>query len=154
MPRQINQLGIDLIKKFEGFRPKPYVDLAGHVTIGYGTTFYADGSSVKMSDDIIDEPTASELMQKKLDTEFCPGVEKLIKVTISDNKFAACVSLAYNIGLENFKYSTVLKCLNAKNWDDASVSFLLWNKGTVNGEKVVVPGLQARRQAESKLFTS
>lgn len=128
--------------------------MVGKATIGYGTTFYQDGSSVTMQDAPIDEPTAAQLLQIKLNTEFCPGVEKLIKVTINDNQFASLVCLAYNIGLGNFTQSTVLRCTNAKNFNDAAMAFLLWDKGTVNGEKVVIPGLQRRRQAESDLFKS
>ena len=45
-----NQLGIDLIKKFEGFKAKPYKCPAGVNTIGYGSTFYPDGSKVKLTD--------------------------------------------------------------------------------------------------------
>lgn len=154
MSRQINDLGLQLIKEFESFKANPYVDMVGRVTIGYGTTHYSDGTEVTMQDSPIDEPTASGLLQDLLNTEFCPGVAKLITVNISDNQFAALVSLAYNIGLGNFKQSTVLRCTNMKNWDDAARSFLLWDKGTVNGEKVSIPGLARRRQAESALFKS
>jgi len=150
--RQINDAGLQLIKSFEGFKPDVYVDIAGHYTIGYGTCFYADGTPVNKGDPSIDEPTAAQLLQSKLNSEFCPGVEKLITVNINDNQFAALVALAYNIGLGNFQQSTVLRCTNMKNWDDAARAFLLWDKGTVNGERVVVPGLLRRRQAESELF--
>ena len=145
---EINDLGLQLIKTFEGFRSAPYTDMVGHVTIGYGTTFYADGSPVTMDDSPIDEPTASALMQTKLNTEFCPGVTKLITVTVTDNQFSAMICLAYNIGLGNFTQSTVLRCNNARNWQDAAQSFLLWNKA--GGE--VMPGLTRRRQAESTLY--
>jgi lysozyme len=154
MARQINDAGLQLIKEFEGFKANPYVDMVGKVTIGYGTTHYTDGTEVTMQDDPIDEPTASQLLNDLLNTEFCPGIEKAIKVTITDNQFAALVALAYNIGLGNFQQSTVLRCTNMKNSDDAARAFLLWDKGTVNGEKVVIPGLTRRRQAESDLFRS
>lgn len=148
MSRQINDLGLQLIKEFEGFKSKPYLDAVGKPTIGYGSTFYADGTPVATQDDAIDEATASELLTDKLNTEFCPGVEKLIKVNITDNQFSALVCLAYNIGLGNFGQSTVERCTNARNWDDAARAFLLWNKAG----GIVLSGLTRRRQAESDLF--
>jgi lysozyme len=150
MSRQINDAGLQLIKEFEGFRPSVYVDQTGHYTIGYGSCFYQDGTPVQNGDPDIDEPTASQLLNDKLNNEFCPGVDALITVNITDNQFGACTSLAYNIGLGNFKQSTVLRCINAKNWDDASRAFLLWNKTN----DAVNPGLVRRRQAESELFNS
>jgi lysozyme len=154
MSRQINQAGLDLIKQYEGFRPNPYVDVAGHVTIGYGTTHYQDGTEVTMQDQPIDEPTAAQLLEDLLNNEFCPQVENVIKVTITDNQFAALVSFTYNMGIGSLTQSTILRCTNASNWDDASRAFLLWNKARVGGELVAEPGLTKRRQVEADLFLS
>lgn len=148
MSRKLNANGIQLIKTFEGFRSKPYLDSVSIPTIGYGATHYADGTKVTMNDHEITEVQASQLMEDLLNKEFCPRVEKLITATISDNQFAACVSLAYNIGTGNFEQSTVLRCTNFKNWNDAAQSFLLWNKA---GGKVL-DGLTRRRQAEKDLY--
>lgn len=150
MSRQINEAGLKLIKDCEGFRSKPYLDSVSVPTIGYGVTHYQDGTKVTLQDDEISESEASDLLNDLLNAEFCPGVEKLIKVTITDNQFAACVCLAYNIGLHNFEQSTVLRCLNHKNWKDAADSFLLWNKAG----GIVLPGLVKRRAAERQLFLS
>lgn len=144
----INNLGLELIKEFEGFKSSPYRDSIGKPTIGYGTTFYANGTPVTMDDSPIDESTASALMETKLNNEFCPRVTKLITVTVTSNQFSAMTCLAYNIGVGNFEQSTVLRCNNARNWNDAAQSFLLWNKA--GGQ--VVPGLTRRRQAESTLY--
>ena len=148
MARQINALGLQLIKEFEGFRSAPYLDAISKPTIGYGSTFYPNGTPVTMKDKAIDETAASKLMADKLNSEFCPGVERLLKVKVSDNEFAAMVCLAYNIGLGNFAQSTVLRCMNALNRPDAAHAFTLWNKA---GGKVLA-GLTRRRQAEMALF--
>jgi len=153
MSRQINDAGLALIKNAEGFRSNAYPDPATKAepyTIGYGSTHYQDGTLVTMKDNPIDEPTASQLLKDLLNAEFCPKVEALLTVNVNDNQFAALCSLSYNIGIGNFKQSTVLRCTNFKNWQDAADSFLLWNKA--NGK--VMPGLVARRQAESNLYKS
>ena len=152
MAREINDAGLQLIKSFEGFKSNPYRDITGLPTIGYGTTHYQDGTQVTMQDSPIDEPTASQLLEDLLNTEFCPQVEKIVKVPITDNQFAALVSFTYNMGVGSLTESTILRCTNMKNFEDASRAFLLWNKARVRGELVVEPGLTRRRQAEADLF--
>lgn len=146
--RSINQAGLDLIKVSEGFRSKPYLDAVSKPTIGYGATFYKDGKAVTMKDNPITEEEASKLLNDLLNTEFCPKVEKLIKVQVTDNQFSAIVSFAYNVGLGNLQNSTLLRCLNAKNYKDAADEFLKWNKAG----GIQLPGLVKRRQAERALF--
>ena len=43
---KVSQKGLDLIKKFEGLKLKPYLCSAGVPTIGYGNTYYANGKRV------------------------------------------------------------------------------------------------------------
>lgn len=150
MSRQINDAGLALIKQYEGFKSEPYLDAVSKPTIGFGSTFYADGTPVTMQDSPIDEDTASQLLQDLLDKNFCPKVESLIKVTVNDNQYSAIVCFAYNVGLGNLQQSTLLRCLNAKNWKDAANEFMRWNHA---GGKVLA-GLTARRKAESELFSS
>lgn len=52
---------LPIIKRWEGFRAKPYLDIVGVPTIGYGSTFYLDGTKVTMKDAPISEETASAL---------------------------------------------------------------------------------------------
>lgn len=143
-----NDKGLQLIKSFEGFRSAPYLDSVKIPTIGYGMTHYPDGTTVTMKDSPIDESTASNLLNKLIHTEFAPQVATLIKVPITDNQFSACVSFSYNVGVKNFKNSTLLRCINNKNPKDAANEFLRWNKA--NG--IVLAGLTRRRQSEKALF--
>ena len=62
------------------------------------------------------------------------------------------VSFVFNVGISAFKYSTLLKYINSKQYKKASNEFLVWNKMTVAGVKKVVPGLTNRRIAEKSLF--
>lgn len=148
MSRQINQSGLELIKCFEGFRSKAYLDAVHIPTIGYGATHYEDGTKVTLNDPEITQERGLQLLKNLLNTEFCSKVERLIKVQVTDNQFSAIVSFAYNVGIGNFQQSTLLRCLNAKNYNDAAEEFKRWNKAG----GIVLPGLVKRRQAEKELF--
>lgn len=146
----LTSFGLNFIKKYEGFKSTPYLDSGGIATIGYGTTYYLDGRKVTLTDAPIEEFEARMLLLNTLNIHYCPQIEKLLKIDISANAFTACVSLAYNIGLRNFKYSTVLRCINANQLKDAAKAFLLWDKAN----SVILPGLITRRTAEMTLFSS
>jgi lysozyme len=142
MSRTINASGKDLIKEFEGLRLKAYKDIVGVLTIGYGHT----GKDVTEGLEI-DLKRANDLLDKDLE-KFCKGVEDLVKVSITDNQFAALVCFAYNIGLNALSGSTLLRKLNEGDTKAAAEQFLRWNRA--GGKEV--SGLTRRRQAERKLF--
>lgn len=142
--------GIDIIKSFEGFRGKPYKCPAGIPTIGYGATFYPNGKKVTMSDRVITEYEATDMLKHMLES-FEKYVDSYCVDTVTQNQFDALVSFAYNVGTGALKKSTLLKKVNADPNDKFIESqFLIWNK--VKG--VAVKGLTQRRQAESKLYFS
>src|SRR5687767_15022309 len=138
--RQINAAGLALLKEFEGLRLKAYRCPAGIWTIGFGTT---TGVEEGME---VTEAQAETFLKTDL-ARFEAGVEKLIGEA-SDNEFSACVSLAYNIGINAFAGSTVLKRHKLGNKLGASRAFLMWNRG---GGRVL-KGLMRRREAEAKLY--
>lgn len=146
--RKVNKAGIDLIKSFEGLFLKPYLDPIKIPTIGYGTIKYENGKSVTMADPAITEERAIELLEWEVN-EKAHNVERMVKVQINDNEFAALVSFAYNVGWPALEKSTLMKLLNS-NADRAAVAdqFLRWNKA--GGKELA--GLTRRRQAERSLF--
>lgn len=148
--RSITPEGLALIKEYEGFKSKPYLDAVSKPTIGYGATHYADGTPVTIKDAPISQDQASLLLQELLNTEFCPKVEKLIKVPVTDQQFSAVVCFTYNLGAHNLEQSTLLSCLNHKNYNDAAEQFGKWVKA--GGQ--TLPGLVRRRAAEKALFLS
>ena len=81
-------------------------------------------------------------------------VRNYVAVDLNSDQFSSCVALCFNIGGNAFASSSALKKINAEEWDDVPEKIRLWNKVTINGEKVVSDGLVARRQAESLLFQS
>lgn len=139
---------INLIKKYEGFRSKPYKCPAGIWTIGYGSTFYINGEKVSEHDSEISETFASELLENVVN-DFAIKIDRLIKVSVNQNQFDALVSFTYNIGIGAFSKSTLLKKLNNADFDGASKEFIRWNKA--NGK--VLNGLVNRRNDETKLFS-
>jgi lysozyme len=140
---------IDLIKQFEGLKLEAYLCSAGVPTIGYGTTKYIDGSKVKLGDKI-NLVEAEHLLLADVG-RFAKDLEPLISgLPIVPNQHCALLSLCYNIGITNFKKSTLLKKLKRGDLAATADQFLVWNKA--NGK--VVKGLVNRREKERALFLS
>jgi lysozyme len=148
----INAAGADLITRSEGIRYKAYFCPAGVPTIGRGHT---DGITAQMVHDgyTITPDQERELFQADME-KWERDVLTCLKRQPNENQLAAFVSLAFNIGINGFKNSTVLREFERGNDAAAAAAFALWNKATVNGEKVVLPGLVARRAAEAALFST
>lgn len=155
LPRRIDidEAGVALIGQFEAFVPHPYKDSGGVWTIGYGSTYYPDGRSIKPNDPPISKQQALEIKKYIIARDFVPAVrlalaKPIANGLVSQNMFNACVSLAYNIGVKAFVGSSVVRNLNAGKMQAAADSFLLWNKD--NGK--IIKGLVNRRNAERELF--
>jgi lysozyme len=144
---QLNDKGKDLIKFYEGCKLVAYKCSAAKDTIGYGNTFYENGTPVKPGDKISQE-RANELFEI-IAKDFADKVKPLIKSAVTPNQFAAITSFAYNAGIGNLKSSTLLKKVNANPNDPTiDLEFQKWNKA---GGKVLA-GLTKRRASESKLY--
>jgi lysozyme len=76
----------------------------------------------------------------------------MLPSNITKNKYIACLSLAWNIGLGAFAASTLLKHLKINDYGSAAEDFLSWNKETIKGKKVFNKGLHERRKREQALF--
>jgi lysozyme len=140
-----------IVKQFEGFRAAPYLDSVGVPTIGYGTIQYPGGEAVKMSDPAITEPQGIQFLTYQLGLK-ADAIAPRFQRPVSLHQGAAMLSLTYNIGSGAFSTSSVLRQFNAGNLAAAADAFLLWDKGTVDGQLVVIPGLLKRRQAERTVF--
>lgn len=145
---KISNNGLNLIKQFEGFSSTPYLCPAGIATIGYGSTYYEDGTKVTLKDKPITEERATELLEFIANKTFSENINKVVKVPLNQNQFDALVSFAYNIGNKNFNWSTLLKKLNQSDYEGASLEFGRWNQA---GGKVL-NGLVRRREKEKELF--
>ena len=147
---KVSQNGINLIKKFEGFRAKPYLCAAGVATIGYGSTYYENGVRVKLTDSPITEDWADQLLRNVL-KQYELSVDVMTRDDITQNQFDALVSFAYNVGIQNFKNSTLLKRVNANpNDPDIKIQFARW----IRAEGKILKGLVKRRGIEANLYFS
>ncbi len=140
----ISKFGIEFIKKQEGLRTKAYRDAGGILTIGYG---HVDPTITENLE--IDEVRATELLTIDL-VRFVHVVDTSIKVLRTQEQFDAMVSLAFNIGDNAFKNSTLVEVMNRGDVRRAADEFLRWNK--VNGRPN--DGLTKRRRMERGLFLS
>lgn len=147
---KLSQKGLDLIKQFEGLKLKPYLCPANIATVGYGNTYYPDGTKVKVTDPSITKERAEELL-KHLVISYEKAVDSFCRDDISQGNFDALVAIAYNIGVGALQKSTLIKKVN-KNPKDVTIAdeFMKWNKA--NG--IVLKGLTRRRQAEANLYFS
>lgn len=142
---------LELVKKWEGFRPEAYLDPVGIPTIGYGTIRYPNGNKVQLGDKIT-EHEAEAFLKLECDA-VAREISKLVDgLSLNQNQFDALVSFCYNIGIGAFQNSTLLKKLKKKDITGASSEFEKWVNGTVNGKKTKLPGLVTRRKEEQELF--
>lgn len=141
--------GIPLIKKYEGLRLEAYLCPSSIPTIGYGNTFWENGSKVVLGEKISTERADSLLNQTV--SKFEQQVKNLVKSAINENQLGALTSFAYNVGVGSFSRSTLLRKVNI-NPNDVSIrgEFMKWNKG---GGKVL-NGLTKRRKDEADLYFS
>ena len=148
---RVSDNGLDLIKSFEGLRLRAYLCPAGKWTIGYGTT----GPHV-VRGLIITKAKAEEFLEDSL-ADFGIGVLSAVKPAKPNQaEFDAMVSLAYNIGLGNFRKSSVVRQFKVGNKAEAAEAFMMWSKAKNprTGRKESLPGLVRRRAAEKQLFLS
>lgn len=137
---------VNLVKQFEGCSLTAYPDPgtgAAPWTIGYGHTGGVNPG------DVITQDQADAYLLGDL-TKFSNSVVALLHVPVTQNQFDALVDFAYNVGPGNLANSTLLRKLNAGDYQGASEQFLVWNKAG----GVVMPGLVRRRAAEQALFRS
>jgi lysozyme len=143
---RISEEGINFIIRHEGLELEPYEDVAGKWTVGVGHLLRDDEERRTITTE-----ESRELLRKDLASAEL-AVNKMVKVPVTQKEYDSLVSLTFNIGKQAFFTSSVLRFLNEQNYDDAAEAFLLWNKITKDGKKVMSQGLLNRRRAEMTLF--
>lgn len=166
--RRVPQQALDLIKTFEGLHDgdkrtpvlEPQADPIGIYTMGWGHAMFDAGKPIKdkalaMSrwraaypkgmtladaDELLRQDAQVTCDQVVANTAAAPA--------LSDNQLAALVSFTYNVGITNFKNSTLRSRVLAGNWQAAADEFPKWKLAA--GKEL--PGLVARRAKERALF--
>jgi len=160
----ISDAGLDIIKEFEGYKDalpdgscRAYRCVVGHRngapvydgkwTIGWGCT---EG----VHPGLVWTRQQAEAGYRREMAKFEAVITRLVKVPINQNQFDALVSLVYNIGEGGLAGSTVLRRLNAGDYDGAAAAFAMWNKAKAGGRGPLVEmrGLTIRRAREAALF--
>jgi lysozyme len=142
--------GLALTKSSEGWVAKLYNDAAGYCTIGYGHLIKkarCDGSEHPRYRPSITTAFGTELLVSDM-TGARRSVFDGVKVAISDAQHAALADFVFNVGGANFRNSTLLKKINAKQFDQVPSQFRRWTKA----KGKVYPGLVTRREKEISLF--
>ena len=134
---------LNLIKSYEGFSSKPYPDARGW-SIGYG---HFMGTQPTMQE--ISESVAYGLLRNDVQTS-ADAIRAAVKVPLTQNQFDALASLAYNIGANAFRNSTLVRLLNAGDYDGAVAQFAVWRNSSGKVNKVLVQ----RRADEAAVFIS
>ncbi len=136
-----SDLGIELIKKHEGFRSKAYRCSANVLTIGFGHTL-----NVKPTDVITLDEAEHFLRQ---DVEFAEKEVNKHNLNINQNQFDALVSFVFSLGVGNFARSTLLRKIKS-NPDDPTIrkEFERW----IYAGGKVLNGLVRRRKEEAELY--
>lgn len=148
--RPVHPKGLELTKVSEGWVPKLYNDAAGYCTIGYGhlikkarcngtepSEFLPGISKARGSTLLVSDMSGAQIT-----------VARAVKVPLSDVQYSALTDFVFNVGGTNFRTSTLLKRINANQFDQVPVQLRRW---TMAGGKTY-PGLVTRREAEIALF--
>ncbi len=140
---QLSAVGLELIKKSEGFRGRTYLDVAGIPTIGFGHRLLAheawpNGITAAQAEQILtcDVSGAEQ------------AVNRLVKVPLTQSQFDALIDFCFNVGSGRLASSTLLKALNRGRYDDAREQLLRWDFAA--GEECLA--LKGRREAEYQLW--
>jgi len=143
--RHCNEAGKAIIKERESLRLAAYLCPKGKPTIGWGHT-----RGVALGLTCTTEQAEAWLAEDLAETEV--AVWERILVMLTSNQFSALVSWVFNVGCNAFACSTLLRKLNAGDYDAVPGELKRWNKVTVNGKKTVYRGLIIRREQEAALW--
>lgn len=133
-----------LARRFEGLYLTPYLCPAGIPSIGYGATYYEDGTRVTLHDPAISRERAEALLLWMVRTVYLPAVLKLCPGINSPERLAAIIDFAFNLGVGRLRTSTLRKRINAGRWEAVPVELRKW----VRGGGRALRGLFLRREAE------
>jgi lysozyme len=157
-PMPSSQL-IALVKHYESFEPAAYWDPHGQVwTIGWGNTYYLDGTKVKAGD-VINEHAGEGLLTAVLQDKM-QSILVHLDTPLATRHIDALTSFLYNVGpgqkgvkdglftLKSGRPSTLWSLVADNRLDEAADEFPKWNKSG----GMVLRGLQKRRRAEQLVW--
>jgi lysozyme len=142
---RVSRAAIELIKRFEGYRQAAVQLPDGRWTIGHGHTLTArEGATVSPDD-------AEALLLYDL-IGVAHALNEAVFTPLTQNQFDSLASFVFNLGLDSFHQSGVLRRLNEGALIQAACAMELWRKANVGGERIVIDALVRRRSVEKALF--
>jgi len=150
--RDINHSGLELLKAFEVWRPRPYNDAANYCSIGFGhiislepceaidTNRFSQGISLDQGVALLKEDSRYARL----------AVERLTERYLNDDQYSAVVAFVFNVGSEAFRDSKMRSLINQGEFSSAASEFAKWTK--LGGK--VIDALVLRRTCERKLYES
>lgn len=139
-------IALELVRRWEGFRARPYLCPAGVPTIGYGSTVYPDGRPVALTDPPIDRATAEAMARHDLGRRL-PAVLRLCPGLDTAGRAGAILDFAYNLGLAALRASTLRRRINSGQWEDVPAQLMRWRYA--GGREL--RGLMLRRMDEARI---
>lgn len=142
----ISDEGAQIIREFEGYSPFIYKDAVGLPTVGFGHLL-RPGEKIK-------EPLMGPEAEMLLRADFKPverGINKLVRVSLSQSRFDAMGSFTFNLGIGALQGSTLLRYVNLERHDDVPAQFRRWVFAGQPPKKL--GGLVTRREAEAGLYS-
>ena len=133
--------GAKLIAEREGVELGAYLDSRGILTIGIGHTSAAGPPEVHQGM-VITRDEAKQIFRQD-NARFRQECLGLVKVPLHQHEFDALASFVFNLGATQFRGSTALKRLNAKDYAGCAEAMLWWNKP---------PEILSRRRSEHQQF--
>lgn len=143
---RLSQHGIAVAHYFESCKLAAYPDPGSKDgkpwTIGWGHTGPEVSKGLVWTQEQADAAFLVDMAR------FERAVTELVKVPLLQGQFDALVLFTYNVGRKALETSTLLRKLNAGDYDGAALEFRRWNKN----DGKVMRGLTRRRSAEECLF--
>jgi lysozyme len=147
MDRKVSDEGLEFIKDKEGVALEVYLDPVGIPTVGVGHVLTREERKIwKVGMKADQEQVVDWLREDVRKAE--DGVNSWVTVALSQEGFDALVSFVFNVGVDAFKRSTLLKRINQGRILDAAAEFERW----VFSKNRKLPGLVTRRSEEKNLF--
>jgi len=141
----VSDLGLRLIKAYEGYRGQSRAMETGPNVVGYGHRL-ADQDAIELTREEADVLLREDILPVE------DLVNEAVFAPLTQGQFDALCSLAYNIGADAFMKSGVLKAINNGRPIEAANGFDVWRKGRVGGQSYIIDALVRRRTAEKALF--
>ena len=126
----ISDMGLRLIKAYEGYRPVDRTLVSGQRVVGYGHRLMDDNAV------ILSKKEAEKLLKDDL-APFIDMINENVHAPLSQSQFDALVSFAYNIGPKAFLKSDTLRAINNGRPLDAANGFDIWRKSEIDGKTML-----------------